>query len=89
MLESIVEFAVRRRALVLALSGLVVVVGIFMVPKLPIDAVPDVTNVQVVILTEAAGFRPRRWSASSPIRSRWESTGCLSSTRCARSRAAA
>jgi heavy metal efflux system protein len=56
MLERIVEFSVRRRVLVAVLSLLIVVVGLFLVPKLPIDAVPDVTNVQVVVLTEAAGL---------------------------------
>ncbi len=56
MLESLVEFAVRRRALVLVVSALVAGVGLFLVPKLPIDAVPDITNVQVVVLTEAPGL---------------------------------
>lgn len=56
MLESIVEFAVRRRALVLVLTGVICAAGIFMVPRLPIDAVPDITNVQVVVLTEAPGL---------------------------------
>ena len=56
MLESIVSFSVRRRALVLTVTAVLVAVGLYLVPKLPIDAVPDVTNVQVVILTEAAGL---------------------------------
>lgn len=56
MLERIVEFAMRRRALVLVLTGVVCVAGIVLVPKLPIDAVPDITNVQVVVLTEAPGL---------------------------------
>jgi cobalt-zinc-cadmium resistance protein CzcA len=56
VLESIVAFSVQRRALVLVVSAVVMAVGVYLVPKLPIDAVPDVTNVQVVILTEAAGL---------------------------------
>jgi len=40
--------------MVLAVSGL----GIWNFTKLPIDAVPDITNVQVMINTEAAGFTP-------------------------------
>ncbi|MEY4511025.1 MAG: hypothetical protein RLZZ450_3147 [Pseudomonadota bacterium] len=56
MLEKIVEFAVHRRVLVTVLSVVVVIVGLFLVPRLPIDAVPDVTNVQVVVLTEADGL---------------------------------
>ncbi|MET0342275.1 MAG: CusA/CzcA family heavy metal efflux RND transporter [Polyangiales bacterium] len=56
MLEQIVAFSVQRRALVLTLSAVIALVGLFLVPKLPIDAVPDITNVQVVVLTEAAGL---------------------------------
>uniref|UniRef100_UPI00203F46F7 efflux RND transporter permease subunit n=1 Tax=Enterobacter hormaechei TaxID=158836 RepID=UPI00203F46F7 len=40
--------------MVLALSGL----GIWNYSKLPIDAVPDITNVQVQINTEAPGYSP-------------------------------
>jgi heavy metal efflux system protein len=56
VLEKIVAFSVQRRALVLTLSAVLVVVGIFMVPRVPIDAVPDITNIQVVVLTEAPGL---------------------------------
>ena len=56
MLENLVEFSIRRSGLVLLLSALICAVGAFLLPKLPIDAVPDVTNVQVVVLTEAAGL---------------------------------
>ena len=58
MLESILRFSIKRKFLVmvmvLAASGL----GIWNFTKLPIDAVPDITNVQVMINTEAAGFTP-------------------------------
>ncbi|WP_019530865.1 efflux RND transporter permease subunit [Dasania marina] len=58
MLEYIIRFSIQRRALimvaVLALSGL----GLWNFTKLPIDAVPDITNVQVMINTEAAGYTP-------------------------------
>jgi heavy metal efflux system protein len=56
MLEKIVEFSIRRAALVVVLSVIVVIVGVICVPKLPIDAVPDTTNVQVVVITEAPGL---------------------------------
>ncbi|RHW77306.1 efflux RND transporter permease subunit [Colwellia sp. RSH04] len=58
MLESILRFSIKRKFLVmvmvLAVSGL----GIWNFTKLPIDAVPDITNVQVMINTEAAGYTP-------------------------------
>jgi cobalt-zinc-cadmium resistance protein CzcA len=56
VLEKIVEFSIRRRVLVTVVSALVVLVGLLMVNKLPIDAVPDITTVQVVVLTEADGL---------------------------------
>lgn len=58
MLETIIRFSIQRRALVMvavfALGGL----GLWNFTKLPIDAVPDITNVQVMINTEAAGYTP-------------------------------
>tara|TARA_B110000211_G_scaffold234173_1_gene302729 strand:+ start:4173 stop:7331 length:3159 start_codon:yes stop_codon:yes gene_type:complete len=58
MLESILRFSIKSKFLVmvmvLAVSGL----GVWNFTKLPIDAVPDITNVQVMINTEAAGFTP-------------------------------
>lgn len=58
MLEQIIQASIRHRWLVLiAVLGLCVL-GIYNFKKLPIDAVPDITNVQVQINTEAAGYSP-------------------------------
>lgn len=58
MFERIIQFAIEQRIIVLlavlAMAGL----GIASYQKLPIDAVPDITNVQVQINTAAAGFSP-------------------------------
>lgn len=58
MLERIIRASIAHRwlvlLLVLAFSGL----GIWNYSKLPIDAVPDITNVQVQINTEAPGYSP-------------------------------
>lgn len=58
MLERILDFSIRQRwlvmAVVLGLAGL----GVWNFNRLPIDAVPDITNVQVQINTEAPGFSP-------------------------------
>ena len=58
MLERIIRASIAHRwlvlLLVLALSGL----GIWNYSKLPIDAVPDITNVQVQSNTEAPGYSP-------------------------------
>lgn len=58
MLERIVYFSIRQRWPVLfAVLGLCAL-GIYNFQRLPIDAVPDITNVQVQINTEAPGFSP-------------------------------
>lgn len=56
MLERIVTLAVGRRLAVAGVAIAVLVSGYFVVPALPIDAVPDVTTTQVVVLTEASGL---------------------------------
>ncbi len=58
MLESIIQFALQRRNLVLGIVLLVCGLGVWNFHRLPIDAVPDITNVQVVINTEAPGYTP-------------------------------
>ena len=58
MITSLLEFSLRQRALVLGLACLFVVAGVYAFQTLPIDAFPDVTNIQVQILTEAPGLAP-------------------------------
>lgn len=58
MLERVIEFSIRQRWLVMALVFGLAGFGIWNFNRLPIDAVPDITNVQVQINTEAPGFSP-------------------------------
>jgi len=58
MLESIIKFSLARRGLVIALVFIIMLLGAWKFTQLPIDAVPDITNVQVVINTEAPGYTP-------------------------------
>ncbi len=58
MLERIIDIALRRRALILAAALAIGGLGIYNYQHLPIDAVPDITNVQVQINTEAPGYSP-------------------------------
>ncbi len=58
MLERIIRFSIVRRWLVLGVIAALAGLGIWSFSKLPIDAVPDITNVQVQINTEAPGFSP-------------------------------
>ncbi|RJG05444.1 CusA/CzcA family heavy metal efflux RND transporter [Noviherbaspirillum cavernae] len=58
MFERIIRFAIEQRWLVLLAVFGMAIVGIFSYQKLPIDAVPDITNVQVQINTSAPGYSP-------------------------------
>ena len=58
MIESILRFSIERRFLVLSFILVIVGVGIWSYQALPIDAVPDITNVQVQINTAAPGYSP-------------------------------
>lgn len=58
MFERIIRFAIEQRWLVLLLVIGMAALGIYNYQRLPIDAVPDITNVQVQINTEAPGYSP-------------------------------
>jgi Cu/Ag efflux pump CusA len=58
MIALLVAFSLRQRILVIGLTCVLSVVGIFAFQSIPIDAYPDVTNIQVQVLTEAAGLSP-------------------------------
>lgn len=57
-MRKLIGFVLQQRLLVLALTALLVVVGVWSALRLPIDAVPDVTNVQVQVNTNAAALSP-------------------------------
>jgi cobalt-zinc-cadmium resistance protein CzcA len=58
MLESLLHFSIKNRWLVVILTAVVAAVGFFQLKKLPIDAVPDITNNQVQINAVAASLSP-------------------------------
>ncbi|AMK17035.1 MULTISPECIES: efflux RND transporter permease subunit [Sphingobium] len=58
MLERIIRLSIRQRWAVLAVVLLLSALGIYNFGRLKIDAVPDITNVQVQINTSAPGFSP-------------------------------
>ncbi|MFL0809221.1 MAG: CusA/CzcA family heavy metal efflux RND transporter [Agarilytica sp.] len=58
MIDSILRLSIERRYLFLSLIFVIVGIGIWNYQKLPIDAVPDITNVQVQINTSAPGYSP-------------------------------
>jgi cobalt-zinc-cadmium resistance protein CzcA len=58
VIERILNLSIRRRGLVILATLLVAALGVFSFLRLPIDAVPDITNVQVIVNVEAPGYTP-------------------------------
>ena len=58
MIDGILGFAIRQQILVLVTAGCLLIAGIHALATISIDAFPDVTNVQVQILTEQPGLSP-------------------------------
>ena len=58
MINAIIRFSVSNRLIVLLLVAVMGAAGVYSLINLPIDAVPDVTNVQVQVLTSAPSLAP-------------------------------
>lgn len=58
MINSLIRFSVSQRLLVLLMVAILIGAGVYSLQRLPIDAVPDVTNVQVQVLTAAPSLAP-------------------------------
>jgi len=58
MINAILNFAVRQRMLVCLGAAILTVFGVLAMKQVPIDAFPDVTNVQVQVLATAGGMSP-------------------------------
>lgn len=58
MIDVLLRFSIARRWLVMFLVLIVAALGVWNYQRLPIDAVPDITNVQVQINTQASGYSP-------------------------------
>ena len=58
MFQKLIELAIARRWLIVFAVFCLAGLGVTSYQRLPIDAVPDITNVQVQINTGAAGYSP-------------------------------
>lgn len=58
MIEALIRFSIKQRLLVLMIVVGLACAGIYNLQNLPIDAVPDITNVQVQVLTSAPSLAP-------------------------------
>ncbi len=59
MIARLINYSVKNRLLVLMYSGVVVVVGVFAVFSIPIDAIPDLSDAQVIVFTDYRGQAPQ------------------------------
>src|SRR3972149_5023313 len=58
LLYKLIDFHLHHRFFVLAGLGGLIVVGLYALSRIPIDAFPDLTNNQVVVITDAPGMAP-------------------------------
>ena len=58
MLNALIRFSLAQRALILAISLVLLVLGIKKTIELPVEVLPDLTKPTVTILTEAPGYAP-------------------------------
>jgi len=58
IIDALIGSALRKRALVLVAVTLLIALGVWSLLRIPIDAFPDVTNVQVEVLSTSPGLSP-------------------------------
>src|SRR5439155_21363215 len=58
MIQRVIEFSLRQRLFILLATAGLILAGVWSALRLPIDAVPDITNVQVQINTEVPALAP-------------------------------
>ena len=59
MIEKIIELSIRNRFLVLIVAGVLTIVGVYATLNTPIDAIPDLSENQVIVFTDWMGRSPR------------------------------
>ena len=59
MLEKIIEWSVRNKFMVILATAFLLVGGVYSLKNIPIDAIPDLSDVQVIVFTEYPGQAPQ------------------------------
>src|SRR6266513_1013873 len=59
MLKGIIDFSLRNKFLVLAATAALIFGGVFALRKIPLDAIPDLSDTQVIVYTEWPGQAPQ------------------------------
>ena len=58
MLAGLIEWSLGNRMIVIALFLLMAMSGLYAATQIPVDAVPDLVNIQVQVVTEAGNLTP-------------------------------
>ena len=58
MIDKLIHFALRNKFLIMAAVFILIAFGIYAFEKLPIDAFPDVTSIQVQVISKSPGMSP-------------------------------
>ena len=82
MLNKIIHFSIKNKLVVGLLTVALIIWGVWSATKLPLDAVPDITNNQVQIITLRQHWRHRKQNSSLPIRSNKALPIFLTSKKC-------
>ena len=59
MIDSLITWSLRNRFIVLMIAGGIIAYGIYAVKNTPVDAIPDLSEHQVIIFTEWMGRNPQ------------------------------
>jgi len=59
MLETLIEWSIRNKFMVALLTAFAVIAGVYAIQHTPVDAIPDLSDVQVIVMTEYPGQAPQ------------------------------
>ncbi len=59
MINKLIEYSIRNKWLVLGITAILVIAGIYAADHIPVDAIPDLSDVQVIIQTSYSGQPPQ------------------------------
>ena len=59
MIENIIYYSIKNRFLVLLVAALLAISGVITIKQMPLDAIPDLSDVQVIVKTSFPGQAPQ------------------------------
>jgi len=59
MIEKLIAWSIKRRELVALGAIFVLVAGVFLLRTMPVDAIPDLSDTQVIVYTDYPGQAPK------------------------------